>query len=240
MSKVSDMACVATNNALGTSLTGEGDFDEEHKAPTPPQSPKHSRFVVATKILPFPRSASPIPPLAKPWHRAVTSIRSQRLMRKITDSRAVFVHRLHVRWISRLVQETQNEASIFIGTLVQLICLNLNCAQRKTALHSRWNFISHRVYMAMRDERWPTEVTSNIYLRGTRTLRVKGKGKTGNVDWGRMQITPWGTGDEYAAKVGLVSRGRQGAWVRAWGHVHFFLPPRSFSWSWTTLLAVKL
>ena len=53
------------------------------------------------------------------WHRgnslfccAVTSISSQRLLHKMTNSKSVLITRLHVRYTSRLRQETRYLASI--------------------------------------------------------------------------------------------------------------------------------
>ena len=41
-----------------------------------------------------------------------------------------------------LCQETQYLASIIPDKLLQYICCNLNCAQTRPSLHSRWNFSS--------------------------------------------------------------------------------------------------
>ena len=50
-----------------------------------------------------------------------------------------FTVRLHVRWISRLGQETQWLASILTYRFVQTICLHINW---KRSSHSRRNFMS--------------------------------------------------------------------------------------------------
>ena len=55
----------------------------------------------------------------------------------------------------------------YTDRLVQCIFHNIDCAQCKRSLHSRWTLISH-----FTDERWPTEVTSNAYFRCVRCVRV--------------------------------------------------------------------
>ena len=70
-----------------------------------------------------------------------TEIRSstlcQRLLHQNDEFKAVFIARFHVRWASRLSQKYQY--SILTVRLVQCICRNINCAQGKRSLHSRWN-----------------------------------------------------------------------------------------------------
>ena len=60
--------------------------------------------------------------------RAVTSNSRQRLLHRMRNSNR-FIARLHVRWASRLRQETQYLASALTDELVQCICRNINCAQ---------------------------------------------------------------------------------------------------------------
>ena len=72
------------------------------------------------------------------------------------------IARLHVRWTSRLGQGTQYLASLLTDKLVQCICRNVNGAQGKRSLHSRWNFNSTFTELHSHDDQsWPTEVTSN-------------------------------------------------------------------------------
>ena len=76
---------------------------------------------------------------------AVTSTLSERLLHKMTNSRAALIARLHVCQTSRLSQETQYLGSILPDKLVQCICRNINC------LNSEVKFCPdiQRVYMAM-------------------------------------------------------------------------------------------
>ena len=71
--------------------------------------------------------------------RAVTSILSQLFLQKMTNSSAFSIAHIHACQTSRL---SQYLASIRTDKLVQYICRNINCAQGKRCLHSRWNFIS--------------------------------------------------------------------------------------------------
>ena len=76
------------------------------------------------------------------FYRAVTSILSQRLLHKMTNSRAVLIARLRVRQTSRLSQETQYLAPILTDKLVQCIRHNINFAHWKQCSHSSWKFSS--------------------------------------------------------------------------------------------------
>ena len=64
---------------------------------------------------------------------AVTLISSQRLLHKMTISRAaVLIARLHARWTSKLSQETQYLASILSNTVIKYICRNISYAPGKS------------------------------------------------------------------------------------------------------------
>ena len=72
------------------------------------------------------------------FRRAVTSILSQRLLRKITDARAVFMGRIHVFGC-------QNLASILLATFVKCIHRNIRCALMELALELKFHLDFHRV-----------------------------------------------------------------------------------------------
>ena len=74
--------------------------------------------------------------------RVVTSILSQRLLHKMTNSRAVFIARIHARQTSKLSQETQYLASILSDTFVEYICRNIRCALGEWSLQLKVKFIS--------------------------------------------------------------------------------------------------
>ena len=92
--------------------------------------------------------------------RAVTSILSQRLLHKMTNSSAVFIARI------QLSRESQYLASILSDTFVKCICRDISRVLGKWSLHSRWNVISTFTELHVHgNERWPMEVTSNTYFR---------------------------------------------------------------------------
>ena len=108
----------------------------------------------------------------------------------------VLIARIHVRWTSKLSQETQYLASILSNTFVKCICPNISCALRKWSLHSRWNFISTFTELHVHgDERSLTEVTSHTYFHGVEFAysrqAITGKATSASYTWRYCESSQW-------------------------------------------------
>ena len=113
-------------------------------------------------------------------------------------------------------------SSLRPDTSVKCICRNINCAQGKWRLHSRWNFPSTFTELHVHgDERWPTEVTSNTYFRG---VWEPGREVMGPAPGAREQLTLW-------------TKDTSAQWIMVEGHSQILRWQASHAVKWVATLS---
>ena len=99
-----------------------------------------------------------------------------------------------------LANNTQNR----YVQVVQCVCRNLNCAQRKRSVYTGWNSVSTFTELPDHgDERWPTEVTNVSSMSAGKPLMINGKF--------RFRVKPMAfdvTQDAYITRLGKAARMR--------------------------------